>query len=199
MPIQGSRGRAVPALSPSVELQQRARLVIADRRGLALLPEQPDADAPKVDGQAVHLAAMSSPTLKETDLSGVKILVVDDEADARQLVKNILEECNARVTVAASAEHALVLLKEEAPHVLVSDIGMPDMDGFELIRQVRKLGQDVAGIPAIALTAFARAQDQEQALQAGFCRYLSKPVEATDLASMIATLTQSFPGAEPYF
>lgn len=70
--------------------------------------------------------------------------------------------------MAASAGHALALLKEAAPRVLASDIGMPDMDGFELIRQVRKLGQDVSGIPAIALSASARAQDREQALQAGF-------------------------------
>lgn len=132
------------------------------------LPEQPDADAAKVNRQAAHLAAMSSPALRETDLSGVNILVVDDEDDARQLVKSIQEECNARVTVAESAGHALALLKEAAPRVLASDIGMPDMDGFELIRQVRKLGQDVSGIPAIALSASARAQDREQALQAGF-------------------------------
>lgn len=161
------------------------------------LPEQRPAHIGGNDDQNGQMAAIPGPALRGVDLSGVKVLVVDDEADARLLIKTILEECNARVTLAESADQALALLMEERPHVLVSDISMPDMDGFQLIQQIREFGEDVSDVPAIALTALARKQDQERALQAGFCRHLAKPVDAWGLVSMVAGIIESRPSDEP--
>ena len=109
------------------------------------------------------------------DLSGVRILVVDDEADGRELVKRVLVDCGATVFTAGAADEALSLVEREQPQVLVSDIGMPHVDGFELLRRVRALGPAKGGtVPAIALTAFARAEDRTQALHAGFTVHVAK-------------------------
>jgi CheY-like chemotaxis protein len=123
------------------------------------------------------------------DLSGVKVLVVDDEADARDLVKRVLLDCDAEVFTAGSAGEAILLVESEMPHVLVSDIGMPDVDGFELLRRVRELGPAKGGeVPAIALTAFARSEDRTRALHAGFAVHVSKPVDPSRLVASIASV-----------
>ncbi|MES2537561.1 MAG: ATP-binding protein [Pseudomonadota bacterium] len=123
------------------------------------------------------------------DLTGLKVLVVDDETDARELVKRILADCDAEVMTAGSAAEALMLIEKERPHVLVSDIGMPEVDGFELLRRVRALGAARGGlIPAIALTAFARSEDRTRALHAGFLVHVSKPVEPSELAATVASV-----------
>jgi PAS domain S-box-containing protein len=125
---------------------------------------------------------------KPLDLSGLKILVVDDEPDARDLVKRVLADCNAQVITANSAEDALLLVEMERPHVLVSDIGMPDVDGFELIRRVRALGGARGGnVPAIALTAFARSEDRTRALHAGYQAHVTKPAEPSELIATVAS------------
>jgi CheY-like chemotaxis protein len=123
------------------------------------------------------------------DLAGLDVLVVDDEADARQLLAQILRECNARVRLASGAAEALEQMRRAVPDVLVSDIGMPDVDGFELMRRIRA-SQDarLASVPAIALTAFTRAEDRRRALEAGFDRFMRKPVDAGELAGMVAAL-----------
>jgi CheY-like chemotaxis protein len=122
-----------------------------------------------------------------TDLSGVRVLVVDDEPDARTLVARVLAECGADVAAAGSALEALGLLETHAIDVLVSDIGMPSIDGFGLLQRVRALpGGRGQKLPAIALTAFARSEDRAQALAAGFLVHLSKPVEATELVMTVA-------------
>ncbi len=123
------------------------------------------------------------------NLSGVKILVVDDEADSLDFCAFVLEQQGAIVTKVASATAALQVLAEFQPNVLVSDIGMPEMDGYMLMRQIRALplGKG-AGISAIALTAYASEADQEQALVAGFNNHLSKPVDPSELAKRIANL-----------
>ena len=122
------------------------------------------------------------------DLSGIKVLVVDDEADARDLIKRVLEECNAEVLTAGTAVEALQMVEKEKPHVLVSDIGMPDVDGFELLKRVRALGEARGGkVPAIALTAFARSEDRTRALRAGFVIHVSKPVEPSELVATVAS------------
>ena len=93
------------------------------------------------------------------DLSGIKVLVVDDEADARDLIKRVLAECDAEVIIAGTATEALRLAESDRPHVLVSDIGMPDVDGHELLRRIRALdGGAGARVPAIAMTAFVRSK-----------------------------------------
>lgn len=146
---------------------------------------------PAGDQQRLDPTASSAEPLdcRSTSLGGIKILVVDDESDARRLVKRVLEECDAQVITASSAAEALQLVVSESPDVLVSDIGMPVMDGYELIRRVRALNNGKNGrIPAIALTAFARSQDRTRALLAGYLVHISKPIEPHELIATVATV-----------
>jgi signal transduction histidine kinase/CheY-like chemotaxis protein len=128
------------------------------------------------------------PTL---DLRGIRVLVVDDEPDARETLQQILEHCNAEVQTAASAREALEVLPRWRPDVLLSDIGMPGQDGYELIRRVRELPPESGGrTPAAALTAFARPEDRRRALLAGFQMHIAKPVEVKELAAVVANLVR---------
>ncbi|HET9527092.1 MAG TPA: ATP-binding protein [Pyrinomonadaceae bacterium] len=124
-------------------------------------------------------------------LDGLTILVVDDEPDTRDLLKQGLEYCGASVRLASSASDALAALNGDVPDIMISDIGMPNVDGYELIRQVRSLqtetGQRVA---AIALTAYTRVEDRLQALRAGYDMHVPKPVELTELCAVAASLTR---------
>ncbi|HEY1629037.1 MAG TPA: ATP-binding protein [Tepidisphaeraceae bacterium] len=122
-------------------------------------------------------------------LAGIKVLVVDDEPDARDLIRRVLEDCQAQVLTAASAAEAMSLLNAEKPHVLVSDIGMPETDGYEFLRQVRLLSNQNGGkIPAIALTAFARSEDRTRALMSGYQVHVAKPVEPAELVATVASV-----------
>ena len=124
-------------------------------------------------------------------LGGVHVLVVDDDAGAREVIAQILESLGARVSLAASGSVALTLLFERKPHVLVADLGMPEMDGFALIEQVRALDPNLGGrIPAVAVTAYATMQDRLRALHAGYQNHIAKPVEAEELAAVISSLTR---------
>ena len=106
---------------------------------------------------------------RHVSLKGIKVLVVDDEPDAGQLVARLLRDCHAEVIVAATAAQALELLVRHKPQVLVSDIGMPGTDGYEFIRHVRLLSSpQISQVPAIALTAFARSQDRTRSMLAGY-------------------------------
>jgi CheY-like chemotaxis protein len=123
----------------------------------------------------------------DVEIKGVRVLVVDDEIDARALLKRILEDSRAIVTPAESAEEAIALLQAGKFDVLVSDIGMPGEDGHSLIKRVRSLGAANGGdIPAIALTAYARGEDRIKAVAAGFQMRVAKPVETIELITMIA-------------
>jgi PAS domain S-box-containing protein len=122
-------------------------------------------------------------------LRGVRVLVVDDEPDARALVKRLLEDCNAVVTAAASAAEAFELVQSTGPDVLVSDIGMAGEDGHSLIRRVRQLPENEGGgTPALALTAYARTEDRVRAIRAGYQMHLTKPVESVELVTMVTSL-----------
>ena len=122
-------------------------------------------------------------------LDGVRVLVVDDEADARTLFCRILSDRGAKVELVSSAPAALRAIEGAAFDVLVSDIGMPKEDGYQLIQQVRALpAERGGGIPALALTAYARNEDQAKALDAGFDQHLTKPVDAAELISHVAAL-----------
>ena len=124
-------------------------------------------------------------------LDGAHVVVVDDERDSRALVKRILEECNAVVSIASSAEEGLALLKNGTTDVLISDIGMPGTDGYQFIRAVRALDEQHGGkVPAIALTAFARSEDRQRAMLAGFDMHIAKPVEPAELIAVVARLTR---------
>jgi CheY-like chemotaxis protein len=118
-------------------------------------------------------------------LKGVRVMVVDDEADARDLVRLVLEKCDAQVTTAASAAEALTEMERGTADVLLSDIGMPGFDGYEFIRAVRQRGN---AVPAAALTAFARPEDRRRALLAGYQLHIAKPVEPSELVAIVASL-----------
>jgi CheY-like chemotaxis protein len=129
-------------------------------------------------------------------LKGVKVLVVDDEIDTRDLLKTVLSQQGARVTTAASAAAALSLLSRVKPHVLISDVGMPGTDGYALMRRVRALPVERGGnIPAVALTAYAREQDRKRAIDAGYQIHLTKPIEITQLSASVAHLIKDANGA----
>jgi signal transduction histidine kinase len=122
-------------------------------------------------------------------LAGVRLLVVDDEPGARELIANVLQGYGAEVCLAESGQAALTKLFEKRPHVLVADLGMPGMDGYALIEQVRALDPDFGGrTPAIAVTGYASPLDRLRALQAGYQNHVAKPVEPQELAIVIASL-----------
>ena len=137
----------------------------------------------------------ATPELTLRDLGGVSVLVVDDDRDARELIARILTDCHARVRIAASAREAFDALRADLPDLLISDLGMPEVDGFELLSWVRSLGRDRGGLlPAVALTAFARSEDRLRALEAGFNSHISKPVEPSELIAAVASLVRPAPG-----
>jgi CheY-like chemotaxis protein len=124
-------------------------------------------------------------------LEGLHVLVVDDEADSRDLIATILQQHGCRVTAVASVAEALGAMQRWKPDLLVSDIGMPLEDGYELIRKVVALEPErVEGIPAIALTGYASEADRKRTLSAGYRAYVSKPVEPDELVEMIASLAR---------
>ncbi|MEH2284729.1 MAG: PAS domain S-box protein [Nostoc sp.] len=126
------------------------------------------------------------------DLNGLKVLLVDDERDTRELIAFILEQSGAVVIQAASAMEALRIMPQFQPNLLLSDIGMPEVDGYMLIRQIRALSPELGGkIPAIALTAYAGEVDYQQAIAAGFGQHITKPVEPAKLLRAIANLIYS--------
>ncbi|HZH33099.1 MAG TPA: ATP-binding protein [Pyrinomonadaceae bacterium] len=123
-------------------------------------------------------------------LEGLRVLVVDDETDTRHLLRTVLERCGSEVTTAASAAEALAAFTQSKPDVLISDIGLPEEDGYELICKLRAAEAAGAGgrIPAIALTAYARVEDRVRALNAGFQVHVPKPIEPVELLAVVASL-----------
>jgi PAS domain S-box-containing protein len=145
----------------------------------------------RLEEKREHPTALKSPTLnfQNINLSGVKILVVDDEPDARTLIQRLLAECEAEVRVAANADEGLRVLGEFHPDVLVSDIGMPGKDGYQFIREVRALSPEQGGdVTAIALTAFARSEDRTRAMLAGYQIHIAKPIEPQELLATVSSL-----------
>jgi PAS domain S-box-containing protein len=125
-------------------------------------------------------------------LRGLKVLAVDDDADARQLVRTILEEHGSTVRLASSVGEAMQAILDDVPDVLLSDIGMPGEDGYALIRKVRQLPAVRGGeIPAAALTAYTQAEDREQVLGAGFSLHVAKPIEPTALVAVVVDLARA--------
>jgi PAS domain S-box-containing protein len=152
---------------------------------LPLAAERPTFSAPT---RAPQSAAAAADCLAGM-LGGVMVLVVDDEPDAREIIQRILTKCQAEVALASSAREALELLEQRRPDVLISDIGMPGVDGYDLIRAIRGRGYSGKELPAIALTAFARSEDRRRALMAGFQIHVVKPVDANELTAVVASLT----------
>ncbi|HUK66568.1 MAG TPA: ATP-binding protein [Anaeromyxobacteraceae bacterium] len=145
-------------------------------------PRPRDAESPR----AAPRAATPAPHM--VSLQDVSVLVVDDDADTLEVVRQLLEQAGARVTVAGSAPEALEAFRREPPQVLLSDIGMPGQDGYDLIRQVRSLEGKGGQVPAVALTAFAHSEHRQQAFSAGYQLYLAKPIEPGELTAAVARL-----------
>ncbi len=149
-------------------------------KGATFAVEIPRRLAPEGDSQARALSSVTSP------LEGVRVLLVDDDPDTRELLGFVLEKHGAVVCSSPSVANALRQLDEWNPHVLVSDIGMPDQDGYDLIRQVR--ARSGASIPAVALTAYAGAEDSRRAILAGYQLHVPKPIEPDRLVAVVAKL-----------
>jgi CheY-like chemotaxis protein len=121
-------------------------------------------------------------------LDGIHAFIVDDEPDARDVLERILRDQGAQVTSFSSAEAVLAALKASKPTVLISDIGMPETDGYQLMRTLRTGEPRVGRIPALALTAFARAEDRKRSLLAGYQAHLAKPFDVGELVLLVADL-----------
>lgn len=177
-------GGSVEATSPGEGLGTTilVKLPVRSPRGNPLEPLAPFVGA----GAEAPDAELGSPRL-----SGIRILVVDDERDTRELLQRVLLERGANVVSAGSMREALVEFRRFKPQILVSDIGMPEHDGYELIRSIRASeGGDEASVPAIALTAFARDEDRVLTSRAGFQLHLGKPVEPLRLVEAVAGLSR---------
>jgi CheY-like chemotaxis protein len=146
-------------------------------------------------GQPTTAAVPMDPELP--DLTGLSVLTVDDDADARTLVCETLETRGARVLAVDSAETALDSLGRHRADVMIADIGMAHSDGFELIKRVRQSTDPaVREVPAAALTAYARSEDRMKVLQSGFQMHLAKPVDPAELVIAVAALAKRTPKAE---
>jgi len=129
--------------------------------------------------------------IEDISLANIRVLVVEDEPDAAEFVTNLLALHGADVVTAASAREALEAVVHARPDILISDIGLPEMDGYQLMEQIRKMNvTDGGGIPAVALTAFARSEDRTRALRAGYQTHLAKPVESTELVATVASFAE---------
>ena len=144
------------------------------------MPEMGSSDA---DNGDVHRSEEAA-----TRLAGAQVLVVDDDADARDVLRTILEDAGAAVTTSASARQSRDLLSKMHPDLVIADIGMPDEDGYSLIQSIRQLDTDVSHVPAIALTAHTRPEDVEQALRSDFQIHLAKPIDSARLVASVAAL-----------
>ncbi|MEO5929953.1 MAG: ATP-binding protein [Candidatus Kapaibacterium sp.] len=173
-------GGTVTVASPGTGLGTTFTVILP----LAVVHSEEDVDRqhPKVETGAPVEYALPS-------LKGISVLVVDDEPDARDLVRRVLESAGAEVFTAASVDEALRLVREARPAVLVSDIGMPERDGYDLIRAVRALPASEGGrIPAVALTALARSEDRRRVLLTGFQMHVAKPAEPFELVAVVANV-----------
>jgi PAS domain S-box-containing protein len=136
------------------------------------------------------LTPKNGSTSDSTRLDGVRVLLVDDDTDSCNVMARILRQIGAVIKVTTNVDDALVELEHFKPQILVSDIGMPDRDGYDLIREVRGLGHSFQNLPAIALTALAGPQDRRRALLAGYQVHLAKPIDSTELTTAIAVLSK---------
>jgi CheY-like chemotaxis protein len=146
-------------------------------------------NAPGADLQGGPADASSTGRLLRTSIAGILVLVVEDDDDARAFVARLLSDAKADVCEVANAHDAMEALEGFVPQVVVSDIGMPGVDGYDLIRAIRRRTGPTDNVPAIALTAFVRDDDRRRALQAGYDLHLPKPVDAARLLEAVHALT----------
>ena len=161
-------------------------LSLSDPEGLDEVSPEVNAELLTLRGQQQNGPGDNNAELHPDLLKGLRVLSVDDQQDTRELITIALARYGAEVKASDSASTALQLIKEWKPHVVVSDIGLPGMDGYDFMRQVRELESDGERIPAIAVTGYAGAVDESKALDAGYEVHLSKPIELNKLVSVIA-------------
>ena len=156
------------------------------------LPLMVVAERPEDPGRRHPVASDRTPSSPLVRLDGVSVLVVDDEPDANEVLHTLLSSCGAEVRVAASARQAIAILDRWRPAVVVSDIGMPEEDGYALIRELRRRPPDRGGrTPAIALTAYARIEDRVRILTAGFQMHVTKPVDPAEMVAVVASVARA--------
>jgi signal transduction histidine kinase/ActR/RegA family two-component response regulator len=190
--IHGGLGLGLAVVKQLVELHGGNVTAFSDGLGrgamftvaLPFAIVQPPVDEPRVHPLSADGPRELSPLPR---LDGLSLLVADDEADSLQLVAQLLQDCGALVATAASAREALVLALARPFDLIVSDIGMPGRDGYELIKDIRARGLTT---PAVALTAYARSEDRTKALSSGYQGHVAKPVEVTELLATVAALVQ---------
>jgi len=191
----GGLGLGMAIVRHLIELHGGTITVASDGIGkgatfVVTLPVRPPAAeaVPQIEQRSV---SRDSTAVSHVSLDGISVLVVDDEPDAREVLALVLEERGAKVTAVQSAAAALRVLKRSVPDVLVSDVGMPGVDGHALIRQVRSLPESEGGqIPAVALTAYATSGDSAKAIAAGFTRHVTKPIVPSEIVEIVAMLAE---------
>jgi PAS domain S-box-containing protein len=157
------------------------------------IPNSPTRSEPP-PSEAEAPASDRPPFDRPAALAGIRALVVDDEKDTRELVAFVLQQCNAEVTSVASTRDAMLELEQSPFDVLISDVGMPDEDGLSMMRRLRTREPAHGGrIPAVALTAYSRTEDRAEAIRAGFDTHLAKPVDASELALIVAAVLRNRP------
>ena len=203
--IHGGLGLGLSIVRSLVEMHGGEIRATSDGKGMGAsftltLPKMRVSDSE--DGTAKPLATLAgvkwkangddhaASELQSDTLRGVKVLTVDDQQDTRELIALALGRYGAEVRASDSASHALELIKDWKPHVVVSDIGLPEMDGYDFLRRLREIEGDGERIPAIAVTGYAGALDESKALDAGYTVHLSKPIELSALASAIAKVSR---------
>ena len=162
---------------------------------LPVVEVQPQAEEEVAAGAAVANPA-PVPVVGPSSLAGMRVLVVDDDPDARELLRVMLGNYGANVATAGSVEEAMESISRQAPDILVSDIGLPTEDGYALIRRIRG-APETSRLPALALTAYATAADHRRALEAGFQKHVTKPVEPAELAGIVAAIVAEFRARAP--
>jgi CheY-like chemotaxis protein len=180
-----------------VEMHGGAISVVSGGRGqgatftvsIPIVPLRQTALAAPIDSTTIATSEKTAINTELPNLTGIRVLAVDDEGDTRAMIRGVLEQFGANVLTAGSAEEALEVFPGWKPDVLLFDIGMPQEDGNMLIQKVRQLeAKEGRNTPAIALTAYARVEDRMRALAAGYQMFIPKPVEAGELVVTIANL-----------
>ena len=173
-------------------------------RGATFTVRLPIAASEPQEGQAAAIgerriaASMASPVPRLPRLDDIRVLVVDDDVDGRALTSLLLTQAGAIVTTAATVREALEMIESERPDALVSDLRLPDEDGYAFIRQIRQSEAEHGGfLPAVALTGYARTEDRTRALAAGFQAHVTKPVDPIELTAAIEAITHHLRDSEP--
>ena len=161
-----------------------------DGHGATFTVTLPTAAPPTLREDALRSTASRETITQLASLKGSRVLLVEDERDSADFLRQILEGHGAAVVVVSSGQAALEALRTDRPDVLISDIGLPEMDGYQLLERIRQLdAKDGGAIPAIALTAFASPEDRRRALRAGYQAHLAKPLESGDVLATVASFT----------